>query len=45
MKGKYKRKLVWCSSCDAQKVAVGMKCKNCGKREYAVKIKKKKRLL
>ena len=40
MKGKYKRKQIWCSKCDAQIVQVGMKCKNCGNREYAPKIKK-----
>ena len=41
MKGKYKRKEVWCSTCDASKVSVGTKCKTCGKREYASKIKAK----
>ena len=40
MKGKYKRKLIYCSSCDGDLVPIGCKCGTCGKREYASKIKK-----
>jgi len=41
MKGKYKRKQIWCSACDRAIVAVGTKCDVCGNREGASKIKKK----
>lgn len=40
MKGKYKRKLIWCSKCDANHVQPGTKCTNCGFREYGSKQKK-----
>ena len=40
MKGKYKRKLIWCSHCDANIVEVGTKCKHCGHREIGLKVKK-----
>lgn len=40
MKGKYKKKKIWCSCCDAQIIELGKKCTNCGKREYTSKIKK-----
>ncbi len=42
MKGKYKRNKGWCSSCDGEIVASGMKCSNCGTRENASKQKKPK---
>lgn len=45
MKGKYKRKKIWCSKCDANIVAVGTKCLNCGNREHASKIKQKQSLI
>ena len=40
MKGKYKKKKIWCSACDGELVEVGTKCTNCGNREYSAKIKK-----
>lgn len=40
MKGKCRRNLIWCSSCDANLVQIGMKCRNCGNREKTSKIKK-----
>ena len=40
MKGKYKKCLIWCSSCDMDLVSIGSKCKTCRNREYASKIKK-----
>jgi len=40
MKGKYKKKLIWCSCCDRDLVEVGTKCGTCGKREFASKLKK-----
>ena len=40
MKGKYKKKKIWCSNCDAEIVEVGTKCTNCNNREYSSKIKK-----
>jgi len=36
MKGKYKKKLIWCSGCDKDLVEVGKACRTCGK--YASKI-------
>ena len=38
--GKYKKKKIWCSNCDAEIVEVGTKCTNCNNREYSSKIKK-----
>lgn len=40
MKGIWKRAKAWCPSCDAQLVAIGTKCKNCGKRLIGSKLKK-----
>lgn len=40
MKGKFKKKLIWCSHCDADMVAPGAKCNSCGKREFGSKVKK-----
>ena len=40
MKGKYKRVQTWCDHCDGDMVAPGKKCKNCGYRQTATKIKK-----
>ena len=42
MKGKYKRKQIWCSGCDANIVQIGAKCEVCGNREHAPKQKKPK---
>ncbi len=40
MKGKYKRNLIYCPSCDKDKVSIGEKCEYCNTRAKAVKIKK-----
>ena len=40
MKGKYKRNLIYCPSCDKDKVSIGEKCEFCKTRSKAVKIKK-----
>ena len=40
MKGKYKRVKTWCDHCDGDMVAPGKKCRNCGYRQTATKIKK-----
>ena len=40
MKGKYKRKLIWCFNCDAELVEPGAKCSYCGAKMKASKVKK-----
>lgn len=43
MKGIYKRGKSWCDSCDKEIVEHGKKCKNCGVRSHANKLKNKKK--
>jgi len=40
MKGKYKRKQHWCTTCDCEIAEGGKKCPVCNKREYCSKQKK-----